>query len=514
MSAKRIIINSVVTYGRSLLGVALTLFSGRWVLQALGARDLGLYSVVGALITFVSFLNIALSTAFARFFAFSIGKGDVRETREWFNTALSLYVLLAVLFLAIGWPAGEWAVRRFVNIPPDRLETCVWLFRFSIAATVLNMVAAPYIGMHTAKQNIAELNVWSMLAAVGSFLLAWWLLRYRGDALFLYGLGMTLIACLVAGIQAVRAVRSYPECGLDPQSWWKRDKVREVTLYCGWILFGIMGWLLRSHGITVLLNRMFPPLNFPHVNAAYAIGNQVSSQVQQLSASLHGAMTPEIAASEGRGDRGRVISYATRASKYSVFLLLFFAVPLLLEMDVVLKLWLVNPPQGAAFFCRIFIVAALIERSVSGEWMAICAKGQMALFQLVCGTTLLLTLPLTWLAFRLTGNLKAFAVPFLLISVATVVEYLWMARKLVGMPVMRWVRGVLLPNLLVVCVALCAGAGVQVLLREATLVRCVLVGLVSAGVTGVAGCFTVLDRDELRFFTEKIQRLAWIVRRA
>ena len=42
--------NACATYARSVVALALGLFSSRWVLQALGASDFGLYAVVGALV--------------------------------------------------------------------------------------------------------------------------------------------------------------------------------------------------------------------------------------------------------------------------------------------------------------------------------------------------------------------------------------------------------------------------------------------------------------------------------
>ena len=46
---RRIALNVVATYGRSLYAMVLGLFTARWALQALGQVDYGLYGVVGGL---------------------------------------------------------------------------------------------------------------------------------------------------------------------------------------------------------------------------------------------------------------------------------------------------------------------------------------------------------------------------------------------------------------------------------------------------------------------------------
>ena len=54
---RRIFLNIIATYGRSLYALVLGLFTGRWVLMALGESDYGLYGVVAGLTVFIAFFN-------------------------------------------------------------------------------------------------------------------------------------------------------------------------------------------------------------------------------------------------------------------------------------------------------------------------------------------------------------------------------------------------------------------------------------------------------------------------
>ena len=78
---RRIFLNIIATYGRSLYALVLGLFTGRWVLMALGESDYGLYGVVGGLTVFIAFFNGLLASSISRFFAFSIGK-DSRNPKS------------------------------------------------------------------------------------------------------------------------------------------------------------------------------------------------------------------------------------------------------------------------------------------------------------------------------------------------------------------------------------------------------------------------------------------------
>ncbi len=55
---RRIFLNIVATYGRSLFALVCGLFSARWVLEALGLEDFDLYGVVDGLVVFISVINM------------------------------------------------------------------------------------------------------------------------------------------------------------------------------------------------------------------------------------------------------------------------------------------------------------------------------------------------------------------------------------------------------------------------------------------------------------------------
>ena len=54
---RRIFLNIIATYGRSLYALVIGLFCGRWTLMVLGDVDYGLMGVVGGLTAFVTFFQ-------------------------------------------------------------------------------------------------------------------------------------------------------------------------------------------------------------------------------------------------------------------------------------------------------------------------------------------------------------------------------------------------------------------------------------------------------------------------
>lgn len=172
---KRIILNTIATYGRSMIGVLCGIFSTRWVLEALGQVDFGLYGLVGSLVIFVAFINIQFSTAIARYYAFAIGEAKVatdknyalNETRSWFTVAVLIHLILPTILVGIGYPIGSYAITNgLLNIPSDRTDVCLWLWRFACLSCFIGMMSVPFQAMYTAKQYIAELTIYSLLQTI------------------------------------------------------------------------------------------------------------------------------------------------------------------------------------------------------------------------------------------------------------------------------------------------------------------------------------------------------------
>ena len=67
--------NSAILYFRLIVTSIISLISSRFILEALGEADFGLYSVVGGIVVLMAFLNSVMMATTNRFIAFEIGKG-------------------------------------------------------------------------------------------------------------------------------------------------------------------------------------------------------------------------------------------------------------------------------------------------------------------------------------------------------------------------------------------------------------------------------------------------------
>ena len=444
-SSQRIAINTVATYSRSILSAALGLFSTRWVLGALGQTDFGLFSVVGSIIVFIVFLNSVLANSAARYFAYSIGQGDTEVVNQWFNAALSIHLFLPIVLIFIGWPIGEYCIKHILTIPTNRILTCLLVFRISLIAAFFSMVTIPFTAMFTAKQHISTLAVWSMLQSILSFIFSFYLSNIFGDRLLVYAIGILIITVCVQLGQRIQAIAVFRECRIQYKKSLNFEKVKKIFSFAVWSLIGSFGGILRNQGSSILLNIYFGP----KVNAAFGIANTVSAQALMLSGAMTSAISPEINVSEGRGDRCRMLDLSLRMCKFSSLMVMIFAIPLIAEMDYVLKLWLDDVPQYASILCQLMLIMFLIDQLTVGYMSAVLAYGKIAAYQATVGSTLVLTLPLAWVFIKLGYEPSYVGYAFIItIIICSFGRVIW-GRYLLEMKVQDWMKMVVLPCFIV-----------------------------------------------------------------
>ena len=448
MSTKRIAINTAATYLRFVLSAGLALFSSRWVLNGLGQTDYGIFSLVGTLIIFITALNNLMASSAARYFAYAIGQDDTSELKKWFKASIGIHIILAMLLVVIGWPIGEYIISQFLMIPADRIIVGTWIFRISLISAFVSMVTVPFVAMFTAKQEMMELAVWGVLQAACCFILAWFLMHETGDRLWFYAIGMVTISVIYNIVQIIRAFYSFSECHITAGEWFNRDKYRKLFSFAGWNLFGWSGVLFRDQGSAVLLNLFFGP----SANAAYAIATQVCNQTNQFSAAIISSFSPAITATEGAGERDKMLTLSQHASKFGTILVLLLAIPIIIEMEVILNLWLSSPPPNTYIFCQLILGTFIIDRLSAGYMLAINARGRIAGYQATIGTCQILTLPLGWLLLKFNYPASSIGLAFLAtITVVTLGRVLW-GRYIFGISLYSWLTGVIKPCVIVAAI--------------------------------------------------------------
>ncbi len=505
---RRIFLNIVATYGRSLFALVCGVFSGRWLLMALGEVDYGLYGVVGGLTAFIGFFNNLLAVAVGRYYAFSVGEArqspqeGLEACRQWFNTALLIHTVVPLILIAVGYPFGEYALRSgWLNIPPERLEACLWVFRFVCISCLIGMVNVPFTAMYTAKQYIAELTLYSLFATTLNVCFLYYMVSHPGVWLEKYALWVCCLGLVPQLLIAVRAMVCFPECRFRRAYLWDWGRTKVLCTFAGWQFFGCLGAMLRGQGIAILVNKYFGA----SVNAASTVGSHLAIQCDTLAGSMIGAFSPAITNARGANDWARMRALAYRACKIGTLLTLLFALPLALEVEEVLRLWLKHPPQYAAGLCLCLLGMVLVDKTAVGHMLAVNANGKIAHYQAVLGSVLILTLPLAWLFVALGWGVYSIGYAMMLTMAFCAWGRVWFARKLVGMSARYWLARIFLPLVGVTVFAGAIGILPQCFMAPSFGRVCVTT-LVTESILLPCAWLFILDREERQYLKALLHR--------
>ena len=508
---RRIFWNIVATYGRSLFALVCGLFTSRWVLLSLGQVDFGLYGVVGCLVTFIGFLNGVLAGANSRFYAYSIGQARsatdkdfaLDECRHWFNTALTIHLVVPVVLVLIGYPIGEWAIRNWLTVPVNRVETCVWVLRFVCLSTFVGMVNVPFQAMYTAKQYIAELTIYSFATTVLNVVFGYYMISHPGFWLLKYSIWMCMIVVVPNVIIAIRACMIFPECKIRFSYMGDLERLKKVGAFAGWQMLGCFCGLLRTQGISVLINKVYGPV----ANASMSIANTVNGHSSTLASALITAFSPAITTACGEGDYVKMKSLAYRSCKFGLLLSSIFMLPLSVELPTILALWLKEPPTYATGLCWCMLAYYIVDVATTGHLVVVNASGRIAGYHVVLSAVSVFTLPLAALAVCVGLGIYSVGVILVFMIGLNTLGRVYFARRVMQMSAFYWLHRVVLPVFLAILLGGVAGLAVNCFLSPC-FARVVVTTFACEIVFLPVSWFFVLDLEERVFIEEKVV-LVW-----
>ena len=437
---RRIAKNTLLLYMRMGLIMIISLWASRVVLSTLGETDFGLYNVIGGIVVAFSFLNGVMNSACNRYYATQLGRQDYEALHQVFKVNVTIFLILAAAILLRSESVGLWIMERKMNIPADRLTACRWVYQLSIFSFLCSVVAIPYRAIITAKEKMKVYAYCSVVEAALKLGIVFLLSISPIDRLVFYALMMLLVSLATNGFYILYCHRCYTECRYD----WHCDKAlaREIVSFNGWGVLGSMATIGKNQGVNILLNMFFGPA----VNAARGLANQVYVNVYQFVQNYVLAFNPQIVKSYAAGERDAMMRLVFQASRFSYFLLYAIVLPLLLEMDCVLGLWLKEVPALTASFASIMLAVSLVDSFHDPLFYAVQATGKVKWYNILVGGSQLLIVFVAYFLLKFM-HIQAQTVFWLIFVFAIITQgiRIGMAVRYASMDLRAYLRGVLLP---------------------------------------------------------------------
>jgi O-antigen/teichoic acid export membrane protein len=214
-----------------------------------------------------------------------------------------------------------------------------------------------------------------------------------------------------------------------------------------------------AQGTNILIN-LFSNVT---VNAAMGIAAQVNAAVYSFVANFQTAFNPQIVKLYAAKDYGYFIRLLFQTSKISFYLLFFLVLPLYINAEFALQLWLKEVPEYTVAFTRLILLFSLIDAIAGPLWMSIQATGNIKKYQLIVSCFIFANLPLSFLFLFLGFSPVWVLIIKTALNVITLVWRVWFLRGRIQLPVWGFLRGVILP---VAGISLISGAVVFFLCNQ------------------------------------------------
>ena len=118
-------------------------------------------------------------------------------------------------------------------------------------------------------------------------------------------------------------------------------------------------------------------------NAALGIAQQVNAAITSLTSNFFTAFQPQITKSYSSGEMHYFTNLVYLSSKISYFMILIVAVPIMMNIEPILNIWLGTVPPNTAIFCTVFVISSIVNSIGNPFWTAVFANGNIKRLQIL-----------------------------------------------------------------------------------------------------------------------------------
>lgn len=510
-NANKIVFNTFIIYLKIIFNIIVTFYTTRVILDCLGEEDYGIWSLIGGLIALFSVVYSAMTTASMRFMSHSLGTGDINLVNKTFSTSLLLHIAIGLLFVAVIEFSGIFMFKYMLNIPIHKISDAWYVFHMTIIITFLYIITVPYDAVLNSHENILGLAVFDVIGIILRLVIVFYISTLKGNLLIIYSILTMLNQLLLMLAKQYYSFKKYNECNFNFRMNYDSDFMKKILSFTLWNFFGSLAHVSATHFKGLILN-MFYGVS---LNAPNGIASNVSGQIGIFSNSLTLAINPQLVKSEGGGDRVRMLQLTATSTKFSIFIFTFLAMPIFLELPLLLKLWLKVVPEYTVIFCRLIIIYLLFDKMTSEINNAIRAVGDIKKFQLIETFFQILNIPFSYAILKL--GYPPQAIYYITISITLFISFirLHFGRKIANLNIKNYILNFVMPPILICIITFIFCFPIQLILQE-TFFRFIISSIFSGSFSIILFRFWGLNNHErlmLANFIEKIRYKYFIIKK-
>lgn len=368
--------NTALLYLRIFLTVIVGLYTSRIVLSVLGEVDYGLFNLVGGVIGFLGFLNMALGASTQRFLNANRETISSITQSEIFTTSMVLHVFIGLIVCLMLETVGLWFVCNKLVIPESQFHAALVVYHISVISCFLGIITTPYSALINSHEKMGVYAYFSILDVVLRLLIVFLLVVIESNKLICYAILCLAVSIIMQIVYWGYCKLHFPECRL--RKYFNLKLIKEMSQFSGWMIWGCIAVIFSNQGVTILINIFCGPV----LNASRALAASVQGILYQFSNNILAASKPQITKQYNEADSSNLQELVNLTAKSTFFMILIPSVPIIIFTNQILELWLTVVPPMTEIFIKILIVDTLIRAIFEPMAIVNQAGGKVRLYQL------------------------------------------------------------------------------------------------------------------------------------
>ena len=388
-------------------------------------------------------LSSSLSGAISRFLTFELGKGNIDKLNKIFCTSVNIQIILSILIVIVSETFGLWFLTEKMNIDPSRMFAAKCVFHTSVIVLVLDLITIPYNAIIVAHEHMKAFAYLGITHTLLKLVIVLLLPFFFFDKLIIYSVLLLVTYVIIRILNGIYCKHHFSETNWH--IYIDKSLMKEMFTFSGWTFIGSSSAILRDQGSNILLNLYVGPV----INAARGIAEQVNGAINSFASNFMTAVNPQITKSYAANDKAYMLELIYKSAKFSLYLLLFLSLPIIVETPYILKIWLKVVPEHTVWFVRLILLYALCDSASRPLITAILATGNIKNYQLIIGAFQFLCLPISYFFLERGFYPEITLIVSLILNLCCLVVRLILLRSMIGLRVRIYIKEVVIKVVLI-----------------------------------------------------------------
>lgn len=439
--------NTFFLYFRMLFLMFVTFFTSRVILESLGVVDYGIHNVVGGLASMFVFFRSSLANVTQRYLNIELGANNIERAHQIFCLHQTIYLIIAIIVIIAAETIGLWLVYNKLVIPPERMYAALWVYQFTIISLAITILSVVYDSVLIAHEDMKIYSYVGVVEGIMKLIISYIISIVMLDKLILYSFLLFVVALGIRLFYSFFCKRRYAECYF--QFRWNTNEIKEASSLVSWNTIGTVVWAINDQGINILLNMFFGPA----VNAARGISFQISNAINNFGTNFYTSVRPQMVKSYATKDFEYLYKLFFASSKYSVYLLWMFCLPVMLCIDQILALWLHDVPEYTNIFTIWILGYSMVNILNNPIWSLALAVGKLKSYILIGSSVFFTAFPLSYICLQANCPPVSVFVCMFLIRIVYIYIVINILRRYIPISLKRYFSEVIRPVIFVISVS-------------------------------------------------------------